>query len=491
MFLQFYTIWLFFLAIPGTAVAIGQLFTILEHNDITPNILTAQSIIYSILLSIWSTIFIERWKRKTSEIKMVCSIDDDHLSALKIHRSVRNDFHGNEGVDDVTGYVEKHLSTSSRICILLLELLVLSVILGCAGFIFYLLQAWKVSMRDHEHSTIYSMIGGTINGITIIFLNYIYGYCARFFAKLENHKLETTYQQWMTAKIFIFQLINGNIALFWAGFVEQDSLKLYSLLFTIMITKQVVNTVKQLIVPTIKVCCNRQRHIHESTVEEDKEFIENAFVRLKYDGIMDDYGEMIQQFSYLINFSAAFPFAPLISFVLNIIQNYGEFNLYLNQIQRPLSNNSSGVGKAWIVVMETLGLLAVVINFYLLYSTLENYLLNDQINKWAHFLSGWKGFGWNILVIEHVIIGAKILLSVFIKDKPSWVVKEEKRKALARERKIRQQIQINEEKTGEEYYIPAPPSGRPKNVSSPSRNMAESRKRRGSGGRNYSNNRRY
>ena len=102
-----------------------------------------------------------------------------------------------------------------------------------------------------------------------------------------------------------------------------------------------------------------------------------------------------------------------------------------------------------------------------------------------------NGFGWNILVIEHVIIGAKILLSVFIKDKPSWVVKEEKRKALARERKIRQQIQINEEKTGEEYHLPAPPSGRPKNVSSPSRNMAESRNRRGSGGRNYSNNRRY
>ena len=162
-----------------------------------------------------------------------------------------------------------------------------------------------------------------------------------------------------------------------------------------------------------------------------------------------------------------------------MIQIYGEFNLYLDQIQRPLANNSNGIGKAWIVVMETLGLMAVVINFYLLYSTLENYLLNDKINKWAYFLSTGKGFGWNILVIEHVIIGTKILLSVFIKDKPSWVLKEEKRKALARERKIRKQIELNEKKTAGENDTsgrPAPPSGTPKNVT-PKKQTGSKRRR--------------
>lgn len=170
-------------------------------------------------------------------------------------------------------------------------------------------------------------------------------------------------------------------------------------------------------------------------------------------------------------------------FQYQIIQNYGEFNLYLGQIQRPLANNSNGIGKAWIVVMETLGLIAVVINFYLLYSTLENYLLNDKINQWAYFLSAGKGFGWNILVIEHLIIGTKILLSVFIKDKPSWVLKEEKRKALARERKIRKQIELNEKKRSNKNEIenevsrPAPPSGRPKNTMSQKQTGSRRRRR--------------
>jgi anoctamin-7 len=334
MFLQFYTIWLFFLAIPGTAVAVNQIFAIVEHKDLTTNILTAQSIIYAILLAIWSTIFIERWKRKTSEINMVCSIDDDYISALTVHRSIRNEFRGNEDIDDITGYVEKHLSTSSRICILFFELLVLSCILGSAGLIFYMLQEWKISVKGHEYSTIYSMLGGTLNGFTIVMLNAVYSYFAKYFAKLENHKLETTYQQWLTAKIFVFQLINGNIALVWAGFIEQDSLKLYSLLFTIMITKQIVNTIKQLVVPTARVCWRRQRFIHESIPKEDIEFHDNVNVRIKYDGLMDDYGEMIQQFSYLINFSAAFPLAPLISLVVNVGNNIVSlqsiyYNMYL------------------------------------------------------------------------------------------------------------------------------------------------------------------
>ena len=53
-----------FLAIPGTLVAIGQFFTIYKEGDITEQIINAQSILYSIFLSIWSTYFIEKWKEK-------------------------------------------------------------------------------------------------------------------------------------------------------------------------------------------------------------------------------------------------------------------------------------------------------------------------------------------------------------------------------------------------------------------------------------------
>ena len=82
-----------------------------------------------------------------------------------------------------------------------------------------------------------------------------------------------------------------------------------------------------------------------------------------------------------------------------------------------------------------------------------------------------------------MIIGTKILLSVFIKDKPSWVLKEEKRKALARERKIRKQIEINEMKRSNEIENeneksrPAPPVGRPKNAI-PKKQTGSKRRRR-------------
>ena len=243
-------------------------------------------------------------------------------------------------------------------------------------------------------------------------------------------------------KIFLVSTNQWKYCTSLGGFIERDSIKLYSVLFTIMITKQIVNTIKQLVVPTTVVCCRRRTYISQSN---EKKFIEHAFIRLKYDGLIDDYGEVIQQFSYLINYGAAFPLAPLISLVVNIVQNYGEFNLYLEHIQRPFAGKSAGIGRARIVVMEALGLMAVLINFYLLYSTLRNHLKTDKSNQWAHFLNNNNSFGWNILIIEHIIIAAKILLAVFIQDKPQWVLKEEKRRALARDRNIRRQMNLREE----------------------------------------------
>lgn len=64
---SFYTAWLIIPVIGGIAITIYQIITGVD---------TSLTSLYSLLICIWVTIFIERWKRKSSEICLIWGLSD-------------------------------------------------------------------------------------------------------------------------------------------------------------------------------------------------------------------------------------------------------------------------------------------------------------------------------------------------------------------------------------------------------------------------------
>ena len=67
------------------------------------------------------------------------------------------------------------------------------------------------------------------------------------------------------------------------------------------------------------------------------------------------------QFGYLVLFSPAFPLAPLLAFVNNVVEIRTASYKMCRGFQRPQAKSRSGIG-SWFVVLTVLGFLAVITN---------------------------------------------------------------------------------------------------------------------------------
>ena len=70
--------------------------------------------------------------------------------------------------------------------------------------------------------------------------------------------------------------------------------------------------------------------------------------------------------SYVTMFSVAFPLAPLMSLLANVVQLRGSSNMLITTVRRPLSRGANSIG-AWFAIMEFMSIAAVVTNIALLF----------------------------------------------------------------------------------------------------------------------------
>jgi hypothetical protein len=98
-FMSYYTAWLLIPAIAGAALTVYQVW--LQDVD------TIFTTLYSLLICIWVTIFIERWKRKSAEICLKWGVSDLLLQSSGDSRIMREEFYGYEYFSHITYDTEK------------------------------------------------------------------------------------------------------------------------------------------------------------------------------------------------------------------------------------------------------------------------------------------------------------------------------------------------------------------------------------------------
>ncbi|XP_030322454.1 anoctamin-8 isoform X3 [Calypte anna] len=135
----------------------------------------------------------------------------------------------------------------------------------------------------------------------------------------------------------------------------------------------------------------------------------------KYEDTFQDYQEMFIQFGYVVLFSSAFPLAAMCALVNNVIEIRSDAFKLCTGLQRPFGQRVESIGQ-WQKVMEAMGVLAIVVNCYLIAQC-------GQLQRLFPWLSP-EGAIISVVVLEHLALFLKYIIQVAIPDIPAWVAEE-------------------------------------------------------------------
>ena len=342
-------------------------------------------------------------------------------------------------------------------------------------------------------------LAAIINSVNILIFNFIYGRISKVLNEMENHRTDIEFEDALIIKTFTFQMVNSYGALAYIAFIKEPIVNrlpfvdIYALcpyefkeagrgrscftelgvqLNAIFVIKFIVDNLIAVIVPYLFYPWSAsgdnddEGELDDPDVEGGqppmkrlKSLVELEFDREEYDVLMGpfgDYGELVIQFGYATMFFTAFPMAPLMAFLSNLMQI--RMDLYkLCQLHRraePRSNEDIG---SWQSILDIIGMIAVVSNSALIVFT-SGYLKDYQHNKAGSFHAldssptddekksrSVQGYKWLLFfLLEHSLILGKMLIDLISDDVPGDVEIQ-----LARQKLIQSKLILNQESEGE------------------------------------------
>ncbi|KAF4042704.1 Calcium-activated chloride channel [Phytophthora infestans] len=333
---------------------------------------------------------------------------------------------------------------------------------------------------------IYLLLTPILYGLLIPVLDAAFTRAARCLNSWENHRTESRYQSHLILKVFSFRFVHVFASLYYYAFAphaqtskdgetqaaKSDGMVRVAIqLASFMVTGQLWKNVMETLYPFVrrrldarakKRASNDQFNqstvfnginaaagprgpnrqgttsaklateammssnavIHEQCVRleqaSDRAWEEAG---LKHYDTFEDYTEMLVQFGYVSFFSLAFPLAPLLALLNNVLELRTDAFKICHTRQRPLARKASGIG-VWLHVLQIMSVLAVLTNcFHLAYSTS---LLERAFPSVTATQKVWIVFG-----IEHLLLVIKVWLACVVPFVPRDVSE-----SLRREREL-------------------------------------------------------
>ena len=141
--------------------------------------------------------------------------------------------------------------------------------------------------------------------------------------------------------------------------------------------------------------------------------------------------QMAIQFGYLALFSPAYPLAPLLALLNNILEIRVDASKLCRTMRRPKFEVCEDIG-SWFAVLNIIGFLAVIVNSTMVafVGSKHTYLgkEGDELGGLAVRVENWYLWGWAV-GIEHGMLLLRILVMTLFPAVPGWLV--EAREVLA------------------------------------------------------------
>jgi len=380
---------------------------------------------YAVVVTIWSTFYLEFWKRKQATKSMewgVTGFEDEEEDRPQYTGVIAS-----SPVDGADYIYFPSAEKNKRVNIVLfcIACCILGVICTVSGVFFF-----QVYMNKPENKESYIIMGvnfapiivSIANTVAIMVCNMLYRGTAAKLNDYENHRTDTAYEDNLIAKIFVFQLINSFAALTYVAFIKSfigircinnncigDASATIS---TVFVSGLISRAINEVIVR--KITQNMKYAAESGGVEPGLVMspLEEQYVLAEYDmlnGTLNDYAALVIQYGYTVLFVAAFPLAPTLAFVSGYIQIRVDGWKLCQAFRRPQPKTAEDIG-VWQNMLEIISILSVIYNFALIFFT-SHYLIDIRMSmRWIMFI-----------LVEHVLFVIKFYLAEIIPDVPEFV----------------------------------------------------------------------
>ncbi|KAK5902101.1 hypothetical protein CesoFtcFv8_007392 [Champsocephalus esox] len=367
------------------------------------------TVFFAIFMAIWATVFLEFWKRRRAELTYDWDLIDWEEEEEELRPQFEAKYSRVERVNPVSGKPEPFQPFSDKLSRLMVSVsgiffmisLVLTAVFAVVVFRLIAMEKfasfnWYFVKKNWQFAT--SGTGVCINFMIIMSLNVVYEKVAYLLTNLEHPRTESEWENSFSLKMFLFQFVNLNsstfyIAFFLGRFAGRPGK--YNKLFNrwrleechpsgclidlclqmgvIMFFKQIWNNFMELGYPLLQNWWSRRKMKKGGGGGPN---VENKAQLPQWDkdwnlqpmnahGLVDEYLEMVLQFGFTTIFVAAFPLAPLLALLNNIIEIRLDAYKFVTQWRRPMPARATDIG-IWHGILEGIGVLAVITNAFVI-----------------------------------------------------------------------------------------------------------------------------
>lgn len=338
---------------------------------------------------VWSVIFVKCWKRESQKLSYKWGCDKQEQRDIP-----RIAFKGDIGVNDVTGKQEPIYPNWKRLisvyCVSS-PIVGLSILLATMSMFYYVRwESYIIQVFKDDPSaaaSLYVNLPSIVYSIFVIIADSIFRKLAEFLTELENHRLESSFQNHLIVKILLFTFTNNFLILFYIAFYQQNipllQKTLRNLLLVHMFVSQALESVFPYVILVLKSSRMRTTECHNDSgsrrlslsfsstlkfamTSKQQTIVESK--KEKYPGTFDDYLELWLQFGYLVMFSSVYPTAIFYALVNNIIEKSSDAFKMTYVYRRPVCQQTDGIG-VWLPAFDLLSYIAIVSNLGLHFQT--------------------------------------------------------------------------------------------------------------------------
>uniref|UniRef100_A0A668VTA6 Anoctamin n=2 Tax=Oreochromis aureus TaxID=47969 RepID=A0A668VTA6_OREAU len=363
------------------------------------------TVFFAVFMAVWATVFLEFWKRRRAVLAYDWDLIDWEEEEEEIRPQFEAKYSKKERMNPISGKPEPYQAFSDKYSRLIVStsgifFMILVVIAAVFGIVIYRVITvstfaafgWALIRNNSQVATTGTAV--CINFCIIMLLNVLYEKVALLLTNLEQPRTESEWENSFTFKMFLFQFVNLNSSTFYIAFflgrftgrpgaylrlINRWKLEechpsgclidLCMQMGIIMVLKQTWNNFMELGYPLMQNWWTRRRLRREHGQNAKAGFPQwerdfnlqpmNAY------GLFDEYLEMILQFGFTTIFVAAFPLAPLLALINNIIEIRLDAYKFVTQWRRPLPSQAKDIG-IWYGILEGIGILSVITNAFVI-----------------------------------------------------------------------------------------------------------------------------
>ncbi|GAB5574139.1 anoctamin-4 isoform X4 [Prionailurus iriomotensis] len=303
------------------------------------------TVFFAVFMAVWATVFLEFWKRRRAVIAYDWDLIDWEEEEEEIRPQFEAKYSKKERMNPISGKPEPYQAFADKCS----RLIICVVIAAVFGIVIYRVVTvstfaafkWALIRNNSQVATTGTAV--CINFCIIMLLNVLYEKVALLLTNLEQPRTESD-------STFYIAFFLGRFTGHPGAYLRLiNRWRLEEVLIQNWWTRRKVRQER-----------GPERKISFPQWEKDYNLQPmNAY------GLFDEYLEMILQFGFTTIFVAAFPLAPLLALLNNIIEIRLDAYKFVTQWRRPLASRAKDIG-IWYGILEGIGILSVITNAFVI-----------------------------------------------------------------------------------------------------------------------------